>query len=468
LQTGRMLNYLFCSSDLNDKVKTIFEEQSQKSFSTWIAERRRRREVLILIGLPLIVIATTYLVLTYRFKLRDFRDDICFGHILLLGLMICYIRKRWLADQCYHCDGTKDQVFIPKDQCKRLLKASKDHLKKLKRHFQYFWGAMLALYILLAFWREPALSWVGNHVLGDNLLWLARQWLLFAANNLGLLALFCCFVVLSLPSHRSASEKYQDESSKRWTLVVNYARLAVLILIASFPLLLFSIFAYDPDTLRDYSAVFDAISGTLNAVVLALLIARLSSKLFHLSVWLISILFLYSAIQPFFVLFPLKNDFLQSMLTFMLCFVFVLKIFFFLVVAYVFESKRVLSYLLRLPFLNTAVNSIFDNQFEIKIHKDGKHSFSFSITRKGLLVYFSDWHSSTREDCDREVDALRDLMKESSRYKPDETCGTRWIKVRDSNDRIICQSISLRSTEEVDDLIEESVEKIPYCKYNRG
>lgn len=297
---------------------------------------------------------------------------------------------------------------------------------------------------------------------------LELPFLRFALNNLGLLALFCCFAVLYSPSYKSGSEKYGEASNNLRKSLVNYAVLAVVVFTASFPLLVFSIRPLTQSNLWNYSSVFNAVSGTLNAVVLALLIARLNSTLLGLHSYMIFLLYPYSAIQTFFVLFDLQSDLFQDMLAWVLIIVFVIKLFFFLITSYAIETGRILNYLFCLPFLTTLVNSVFDNQFEIKTHREGEHSFTFSITRKGLLVYFTDTSSSTRRECDRKIDRLRTLMENSQQYRAREICGTHWIEVRDSDDDILCQSTGHKSENEVAELAEESIEKIPYCKYDRG
>lgn len=483
LQTGRMLNYLFCFPTFAKRVRPIFGNGflPNMPLRKWLGGST-------FVSLSIGVFCSLRLVL-FRFHGWDWKHNFYFAHIVLLFIIVL-IMLISVCPQCFpflskdesdrsgvkpessDIESVHRQIFNdwPKLKQSAILPcASMEQVKQFKRYFLYFWVATLALYVSLAI-KEPV-KFVGDQILQPKewVRQLSLPFLHFLFNNLETWALFCCFAVLLLPSYKSGSEKYREESQKLRKLLVNYARLATVVLIASFPLLLF-LFNFSVEAsqtnLGKYSSVFNTVSGTLNAVVLALLIARLNSRLMGLHSFVILLLYFYSAIQPFFVLFDLPGGLFQDMLKWVLAIAFVLKICFFLVVSYALETRRVLNYFICVPFLNTRVNSIFDNQFEIKTYREGEHSFKFSITRKGLLVYFTDTSSSTRRENDRKIDRLRTLMESPQQYRAREICGTHWIEVRDFD--ILCQSTGLRSEDEVADLKEESIEKIPYCKYDRG
>jgi hypothetical protein len=46
-------------------------------------------------------------------------------------------------------------------------------------------------------------------------------------------------------------------------------------------------------------------------------------------------------------------------------------------------------------------------------------------------------------------------------------CGTFWVDLRNTAGDLILESAPLRSEDEADDLIQQSIDKIPYCKYSR-
>jgi len=218
-------------------------------------------------------------------------------------------------------------------------------------------------------------------------------------------------------------------------------------------------------SLTSYFTVFDAMSGILNAIVLALLIARLDSKLIGLPSWLIGLLYCYSAVQPLFAVFEQPAPVFQSIQSFVLISVFVFKVYFFLIIMFTLQTGRMLNYLFCFPFLNRRVDSIFENQFEIKIERE-HGQYRFSIMKHNSLVYSTDHCSGTQEECDTHVEEIREAMKERQSYHRKAQSGTHWVEIK-TNGSVRCHSIGLRSEMDVEDLILESIEKIPYCKYTR-
>ncbi len=283
----------------------------------------------------------------------------------------------------------------------------------------------------------------------------------FALNNLSLWFAFLCFSVVNLPS---PDKKTQNKQRR----LVYFSGLVILLLTLSLPLLLAmgSNVSITASSLTSYFTVFDAMSGILNAIVLAVLIARLDSKLIGLPSWLIGLLYCYSAVQPLFAVFEQPGAVFQSIQSFVLISVFVFKVYFFLIIMFTLQTGRMLNYLFCFPFLNRRVDSIFENQFEIKTEREHGHGYRFSIMKASSLVYSSDHTSDTQEECDTQVEEVREAMKERQSYYPKAQSGTHWVEIS-TNHSVQCHSIGLRSDMEVEDLIEESIEKIPYCKYTR-
>jgi hypothetical protein len=283
----------------------------------------------------------------------------------------------------------------------------------------------------------------------------------FALNNVSLWFAFLCFTVLYLPS---PDKKTQNKQRR----LVYFSGLLILLLTLSLPLLLSmgSNVSITATSLTSYFTVFDAMSGILNAIVLALLIARLDSKLIGLPSWLIGLLYCYSAVQPLFAVFEQPAAVFQSIQSFVLISVFVFKVYFFLIIMFTLQTGRMLNYLFCFPFLNRRVDSIFENQFEIKTEREHGHGYRFSIMKDNSLVYSSDHTSDTQDECDTQVEEVREAMKERQSYRSKAQSGTHWVEIR-TNHSVRCHSIGLRSEMEVEDLIVESIEKIPYCKYSR-
>ena len=230
--------------------------------------------------------------------------------------------------------------------------------------------------------------------------------------------------------------------------------------------------------MQEYATVFEGITGTLSAIGLALLIARLDSKLVRLQPWCIGILFAYASIQPLFVAFALNMNVLKMVQTSVLTAAFGLKICFFLIMVHTVQSGKVLNYLVCFPFLEERVDSVFENQFEIRLSKVEGHSFTVSIFRKNELCYSIEKRLTSRKRCDRFVRYLRRRMENRNAYSPSlnnlhvnsqshHQLGTYWVELRSSKGRLLCESIPFRSEEEAHDLITESINKVPYCKYSR-
>jgi hypothetical protein len=198
-----------------------------------------------------------------------------------------------------------------------------------------------------------------------------------------------------------------------------------------------------------------------------MLIARLDSKFIGLRSWLILVLYGYSAVQPLFVVFERPDVVFQEMQTLVLIAVFLLKVYFFLIIIYALQTGRMLNYVFCFPTLNRRIDAIFENQFEIKTERESEDSFRFSVSKDGRLVYATDKSSRTREDCDRRVEELREAAKMRTSYHPKEQDGTHWVEIA-VNSEMLCHSKDLRSQQEGQELIDESVQNLPYCKYERA
>jgi hypothetical protein len=394
-----------------------------------------------------------------------------YAHIVFLGIFIVVLiylldindRGSYRASQVYSRVFNEALAPIKRDS---LLGGAKAQLRRFKRYFLLFWLSMLALYISFALKHNfQAVPSNENLLIRAHLAPLGQlffPFLTFALNNVSMLFVFMCFTVLYSPSHTRQSRKKQRR-------MANYAKFVVALLTLSFWLLLLPISTegFRKEDLTGYVAFFDALSGTLNALVLALLIARLDSKLIGLPSWLICVLYLYSAVQPLFVVFEQPGYAFEVIQTFVLIIVFLLKIYFFLIIVYVLQTGRVLNYLFCFPFLSKRVDSVFENQFEIRVREDPGHSFVISIFKRNALVYRDERHHVSRRVCDKRVRELREIAKASSSYRHEQECGTYWVKVV-GPEQVVCESTGLRSEDEASELISESVESIPYCKYDRG
>ncbi len=383
--------------------------------------------------------------------------------------------------------ATAQSIFDDPLNHGNLIQKGKKNLEKFKRYFLYFWYVTFLLYIVFLFRLllppPKVCSSFAPKTIGCMVEMLFYPTLEFVLSSLNLLCAFWCFVVLQSPAFGKPSDLKGDRSDKlrkhlaakqkhfeaRQKLLVNYSSFIILLLIAAFPLLLLRIGgpARSESELSDYATVFDGVTGLLSALVLALLIARMDSKLFNLPSRLIWMLFTYASIQSLFIAFAQEAPVLQMVRTSVLTAALGLKICFFLIVAHSLQSGKMLNYLVCFPLLKERVDSIFENQFEIRLARTEDEKFTFSILKKNRLHYSAAETFESRETCDKNVEKLRVLMKRSEPYGDPRHCeGTYWVEVR-SGDKLLCESIPLRSEEEALDLIDESMGKVPYCKYNR-
>jgi hypothetical protein len=360
---------------------------------------------------------------------------------------------------------------LSKTKLNSILRTSKIQLRKFKLNFLFFWISMLILYIAFALKLnfqgkvdaiiKPEITITNNAL--EAFLELKFEFLTFALNNISLLFIFWCFLILYLPAH-------VKESKKKQNLLRNYSSLIIFLITVSFPLLITSVQTnkgFIKNNLTAYTIAFDAISGTLNALALALLIARLDSKLIGLPSWLISVLYLYSAVQPLFIAFEQPGVVFEIIKTSVLIIVFLFKIYFYFILIYTMQTGRMLNYLFCFPTLNSHVDTVFANQFEIETLRDHRE-FSFQINKKFHKLYSTELYFHNKIDCRNSIEQLIELASHSNNYKVGYSSGTYWVDIIDKDNEVICNSISLKSEEEVDDLIHETMENLPKCKVDFG
>jgi cell division protein FtsL len=437
-------------------------------------------------------------------------------HLVFLALMIvtlCLILEGNQFDR-KTAAATARRIFNDQSEHEDLITEGKKQIKRFKKYFLYFWCVTFLLYAVFLF--EPLIdlsgykgsSWspvidpsgcegplwplgvLGGHeegTFGRMVQELLFPTLGFVFASLNLMYAYRCFVVLRSPAidkspgvtledpemmhkHLEAKNKRLEARQK---LLINYSTFGVYLLIAVYLLLLgflssgVATIGTLTETLRDYATMFDGVTGLLSAIVLALLIARMDSKLFSLPSRLIWLLFVYASIQSLYIIFAQTDPVLEMVREAVLHTALGLKICFFLIVAHSLQSGRMLNYLVSFPLLKERVDSIFENQFEIRLARVEDNEFTFLILKKNRLHYSAAETFESREKCDLAVEELRTLMKKSKPYgAPRHSAGTYWVEVRSGN-KLLCESISLRSAEEALDLIDESMGKVPYCKYNR-
>ncbi len=486
LQTGRMLNYLYCFPFLNQRVdgaqkraddsaEKVSEKNGWRVMPAWLRPGNIDRTTfaggaLILGGLFSLLAFVVPRVMHSPEISKPATRILLYAdatNLLIVGIMIILLRSM-LNDCSITAKNLRDiyrtifQESLLKPQA--AIEKSEGQVRRFKRYFLFFWCFMWLLYLPVA--ARHADIWPTQTDLDKQLApteiitVVTPSFLEFALSTINLMCIFWCFVVLYLPAH-------DDKSDEKQKLVIRYSRFVVALLLTAFLLLLCSLGQerMTAQNLLIHKTVFNGISGTLSAIVLALLIARLDSKIIRLSTWLIGLLFCYSAVQALSVVFGLVE--FQGIETVTLIVALLFKICFFAIVIYALQTGRILTYLVCFPLLDKRVDSIFDNQFEIRTTRNESDAFTFSIWKHNKLVYSTESTFPRKSDCDRSVEAVRNVMKDEHRYDPESSCGTFWVKVTDTHNNILCESVSLKSEAEANDLIDESVDKIPYCKYER-
>lgn len=483
-------------------------------FSTWLKDRTALffSQFLALLGFIYVPISTFYYLkhLDSLKKLNPYVLLIVDGaHLAVLLLFVAVLLG--LLDNnkegAYRTQRAYQILFkdvLDEKSAKLEVKQGRLQLRRFKRYFLWFWIAMLALYTSFTFKhgfalppskpatkasvlvstghggaspaapaQEPVKQPVdsaatspdksGIRDIRDVVGFLFFPFLTFALNNLSMMFIFWCFLIMYRPSFNSKS----NAQHRRHIVfsVFFFATLTVL-----YPLLLVSVYhgGFTTETaLRGYATVFEGVSGVFNAVVLALLIARLDSKLIGLPSLLIGLLYFYSAVQPLFAVFEQSGDVFQIIQTSVLIIVFGFKVYFFLVIVYALQTGRMLNYLICFPQLARRMDSIWDNQLEVRASREDDAFFHITVTRKRKKAFMSCGRFKSIEDCDVKNAELREAMKQRSSYRLCNESGTYWVDVFNVHKHKILHSVSLRSEEEAEDLIEEFTDKILYCKYDR-
>jgi uncharacterized protein YegP (UPF0339 family) len=286
----------------------------------------------------------------------------------------------------------------------------------------------------------------------------------FVVNNFTVLIVFLCFTVLYIPAD---DERFEEKRQ----LLRNYSVLICVLLTVLVPLLAVVIKSngFTPSETEKIPTILGAVGGTLNAVAFALLIARLDSRIIGLRLLLITVLYAYAALQPLFVTFNQPSNVLKFIATSAMIAAFIFKICLVLMVGHVRRSGGLIDYLWFFPVVSKSVNSIFSNQFEIKAYSPKPGFFTYSISHNNVETYRAVEMYTTRAQCDDAINTLIEAMKKRESYgkQPKDLQGTYWVQVRSDGD-LICESRGFRSQTETDALINESIEEVPYCKYDRA
>ena len=216
----------------------------------------------------------------------------------------------------------------------------------------------------------------------------------YTFNNLESMFIFWCFAILGMSTRHRFSYKNQR--------LISLSIFIIVLLEVSFPLFL-GLAAnchgiYTRNRLISYTVLFDAISGVVNALAVALLIARLDSKLIGLRSSLISVLYVYAAVQPLFVVFELPEYINEVIKASVLLLVFLLKIYFFFIITYAIETGRLLNYLYCYTTLDERVDSVLQNNYKIQM-AEHEGEYKFDIYDEEVHIFKGELEVDSKEKC---------------------------------------------------------------------
>jgi hypothetical protein len=237
------------------------------------------------------------------------------------------------------------------------------NLNIFARYWLLFWKWIFLLYTLLAlktyldFKEIPPLYYLFMNVAGAFL------------NNFSMSFLFLCFLLIQSPlnslNYKSENidlqfNRFLAHKSTLFTLVIGFSVLHLVVLSAYY--LKYDVFSLPcleggiREDVANINLIFSIVSGIFNCFCLALLIARLDSKIINVPSQLIGLLVVYAAIQPMYVFFDDKAYTLIVLIVSTCTLAF--KIYFYLIIAYIINSGRLTDLFLTFPIIKKLIEDV--------------------------------------------------------------------------------------------------------------
>lgn len=234
---------------------------------------------------------------------------------------------------------------------KRARKIAKEALKHYRDAFGWLLFAWLFLYSV------TLISLVGKGVILASVLTLA--------NNLNTLCIGLCFVILNEPI--TTEDKTQDKKAItvqegwKWPASLVPASIAMIFL------LILELWLSSRLTPHDERVhyVFRVVSGLGGGVAMALFVGRFQSKFLNSPPWLVFILFLYTVIQALYIFYGGRSPEDLAGAAVVINAALVLKCLLILYMFWLFQSGRLLFYLVRVRRATTQVDSEWQNFREV-------------------------------------------------------------------------------------------------------
>ena len=212
---------------------------------------------------------------------------------------------------------------------------AKDALERYTKYWQYLLGSWLLLYALLTFIGYEGLNLSSLSAQRD----LSQQEIALRIatttfNNCNTLMILLCFSILNEPVvNRSGKRKIKDASWIKGAAFV-FVFLVIEISLVAVP---------TPFQKGDILKVTSSVSGIAGGIAMALYFGRLQSKFLGPPPWLLITLYSYTAIQPLFMFLAAPEVWAVILLDVAL----ILKCLLYLYMAWLFQSGRLLFYLVR-------------------------------------------------------------------------------------------------------------------------
>jgi hypothetical protein len=463
------------------------ESIPNESFSSWVRKHSflYNAKFASVILLLLFISTQIYYSLGASEDLRDFVKDylkptqviyiINYLNIIIF-LIFAIVLLRGLDDNdkgSYRTSEVYKKIFHvgfhPKSP-ERILRSSKNILRRFKLFLCGFCFSMIFLHIMLITHDRLIISDPNNQ--GFPKFLEVTHCAIDVCIVCNSMFIFWCYSLFNSPPF-DAKRKKEFNSYKNISTV-----LAIVLCIVFVPVLLSAVKS-ESDSLN-FNLLFHAIISVVYAIILALFFARFDSKLIGHTTRHIGLLYIYSAIQPLFILYELlepngiykhsyKNEWSETLYVIYvgaMAVSFFLKVYFLLFIQFSIDTGKILNYIFCLPILQDAVEAIFGNHYEISIIRHDLEFFCFQIKDGNSLVYMTDKLHENRDDCKNSVMNVRKLLRHRSSYFIRDAEGTYWIEILNAANEVMCFSANLRSKKEAEEFILESMDKIPHCKFN--
>lgn len=269
------------------------------------------------------------------------------GSLFLLNIIFCLIFVLVSLYVLNKNDEGSDHVkmfyrivFTDKLEDNILLTAQKQ-LKQFKKLFLSYWVYALLFYLISLLFEEKNSDNITPRASFENV-----KYLFLLLGNVMIVILYMCVSKMILSNqckyiYSKTSTTKGNKKSHIPLLLKIITPITLYVLISALP------FVYKPRNATeatDWFQLLNLISGIIKMILLSILISRFDSKLIGLPSWLVSVLYIYAAIQPLEVTLG-GSDFLSRCINISnYAITFIIKIYFFLMLTYVMQTGRMLNF----------------------------------------------------------------------------------------------------------------------------